>query len=70
MFGLILLVTVCLVATFFFFLLISLFKLNNQERTYQMVKKETRDCESTEDSEGDGLVLFDDPMFPPEFDND
>ncbi|HUK85530.1 MAG TPA: hypothetical protein VLU95_06690 [Candidatus Acidoferrum sp.] len=23
-----------------------------------------------EDSEGDGLVMFDDPMFPPEFDDD
>ena len=23
-----------------------------------------------EDSEGDGLMLFDDPMFPPEFDDE
>ena len=26
--------------------------------------------DSREDSDGDGLLLFDDPMFPPELDND
>ncbi|MGD0645848.1 MAG: hypothetical protein ABSA75_13160 [Candidatus Bathyarchaeia archaeon] len=26
--------------------------------------------DSIEDSEGDGLILFDDPMFPPEFDDE
>lgn len=26
--------------------------------------------DSIEDSEGDGLMLFDNPMFPPEFDDD
>jgi hypothetical protein len=26
--------------------------------------------DSAEDSEGDGLMLFDDPLFPPEFDED
>lgn len=26
--------------------------------------------DSIEDSEGDGLMLFDDPMFPPEFDDE
>ena len=39
----------------------------NQEQssTYSQTKKDV-----VEDSEGDGLMLFDDPMFPPEFDDE
>lgn len=34
--------------------------------------KEERQIEkdTQEDSEGDGLMLFDNPMFPPEFDDE
>jgi hypothetical protein len=39
-------------------------KLPNREEDDQVEK------DSREDSEGDGLMLFDDPMFPPEFDED
>jgi hypothetical protein len=32
-------------------------------------KQEPEEDLSIEDSEGDGLILFDDPMFPPDEDN-
>jgi hypothetical protein len=35
----------------------------NQETDKQLLE------DSKEDSQGDGLVLFDDPLFPEEFDN-
>jgi hypothetical protein len=37
----------------------------------EVVQENEQDKEdSREDSEGDGLMLFDDPMFPPEFDDE
>ena len=58
--------------------LVSLMKNNvdKQPNNYQINEgspnQETKECEndSNEDSEGDGLMLFDDPMFPPEFDDE
>ncbi len=50
-----------------------LFNAKPSEKTYTYVAKESdREIEenSIEDSQGDGLVLFDDPLFPEEFDED
>ena len=50
-------------------------KSNNAQSNCNSVNQEP-DSESqtekdiTEDSEGDGLMLFDDPMFPPEYDDE
>ena len=40
-------------------------KLVEDSSAERQIEKEIR-----EDSEGDGLMLFDDPMFPPEFDEE
>ena len=46
----------------------------SNSQTYQEPSTNSADNElekdSIEDSEGDGLMLFDDPMFPPEFDDE
>ena len=46
----------------------------NNSQTYQESSINCTDNElekdSIEDSEGDGLMLFDDPLFPPEFDDE
>jgi hypothetical protein len=49
-----------------------LFNLKTPKVTNRYDEKENDnqlEQDSRDDSEGDGLVLFDDPMFPPEFDD-
>jgi flagellar biosynthesis component FlhA len=41
----------------------------NQQPSTDRTEKEL-EKDSVEDSEGDGLMLFDDPLFPPEFDDE
>jgi hypothetical protein len=82
MIEIILFLIVSFVAIIFFLLffgliigLISLLKQNRQTSINQTQDEVSQIIERTvdnsmNDSEGDGLILFDDPMFPPEFDDD
>jgi hypothetical protein len=40
-----------------------------EEQPYQE-EEDQNERDSREDSEGDGLIEFDDPIFPPEFDDE
>jgi hypothetical protein len=62
------LVFIILVGVKFFHNLVTIGQSNNSYSEEETDKQLRED--SNEDSQGDGLVLFDDPLFPEERDND
>jgi len=61
------LIFIILIGFKFLYSLATIWKSNNSnnEETDKQLSEDSR-----EDSNGDGLVLFDDPLFPEEFDDD
>ena len=47
--------------------LVNAYSQRNQQQ--EPVETDSEEILAIEDSEGDGLMLFDDPLFPPEFED-